>query len=64
MAITGIDGLPSTENGGNVIVSKMVMKIATRYPPTAEVMKISDHLIEELTRDPPYGAKVKCSVMG
>ena len=45
IAITGIDGLPSTENGGNVIVSKITMKLASRYPPTANVKEISEYVI-------------------
>ncbi len=60
LAITGIDGIPSTENGGNVIVSKIALKIATRLPPTGNSKETSDYVIQELSRDPPYGAKVKC----
>jgi hypothetical protein len=61
LLVTGLDGLPSCQLGGNVSHSKISMKLSIRLPPTANPKEVLDFTVKELTRDPPYNAKVYCS---
>ncbi|HET6587857.1 MAG TPA: M20 family metallopeptidase [Oleiagrimonas sp.] len=58
LAITGIDGLPSLDNAGNVLRPHTSVKLSLRLPPTLDGEKAGDFVKELLESDPPYGAKV------
>jgi len=66
MTVIGIDGLPSVSKAGNVCHPKLSLRLSIRTPPTLNCCKARDWMIKELTRDPPYNAKVKvdCSKCG
>jgi acetylornithine deacetylase/succinyl-diaminopimelate desuccinylase-like protein len=58
LAITGAAGLPSLEDGGNVMRPMTAAKLSLRLPPTVDAARTVDTLRELLTADPPYGAKI------
>ena len=58
MSITGIDGLPPIAMAGNVIRPKTGVRISMRLPPTCNPQQAHDILVEKLTKDVPYNAKV------
>ncbi len=58
LAVTGIEGLPSLPNAGNVLLPYMTAKLSLRLPPTldgATALGVVQRLLEA---DPPYGATV------
>ncbi|MCA9320332.1 MAG: M20 family metallopeptidase [Planctomycetes bacterium] len=58
LAITGADGLPKVQEGGNVLRPITTLKLSLRLPPTLDCEKAGARLKELLENDPPYGAKV------
>eukprot|EP01133_Synstelium_polycarpum_P011198 gene11198-13055_t len=62
LCVTGVDGIPSTQNAGNVLRSKTVLKLSVRLPPSQTGEKATKVLKEILERDPPYGATVSFNV--
>jgi acetylornithine deacetylase/succinyl-diaminopimelate desuccinylase-like protein len=58
LAITGIDGLPSPTDAGNVLLPSTVAKLSLRLPPTLDAAKASGIVRKLLEKDPPYGARV------
>jgi acetylornithine deacetylase/succinyl-diaminopimelate desuccinylase-like protein len=58
LAITGIDGLPTPVNAGNVLLPSTVAKLSLRLPPTLDSAKAGDIVRKLLEKDPPYGARV------
>ena len=58
LAITGIDGLPSPANAGNVLLPSTVAKLSLRLPPSLDSAKAGDIVRKLLEKDPPYGARV------
>jgi len=58
LTIVGMDGIPSTTKGGNVVHPRLTLKCSIRLPPTMEPKGCAEFVQEELTRDAPYGAKV------
>lgn len=58
MSITGADGLPPIAMAGNVVRSSTGVRISMRLPPNMDPKKAEAALIEKLTTDVPYGAKV------
>lgn len=58
LSITGMDGLPPTENAGNVTVAHVTASISIRVPPTCNVEKATQTLKKILESDPPYKANV------
>lgn len=59
LTVTGIDGLPPTERGGNVLNPSVKMKLSFRLPPLVEGQTAKKAITEALEKDPPYGAHVK-----
>ena len=57
--VIGINGLPSVQDAGNVLHPKLTLRINIRTPPTANAKEARDFAVKELSRDPPYNAKVK-----
>ena len=58
LAITGAAGLPSIEDGGNVLRPSTSLKISLRLAPTTDGETASRKLKELFEADPPYGARV------
>ena len=58
LSYTGIDGIPSLEDGGNVLRPHTSIKLSFRVGPTLNVDAASGKLTALLLKDPPYGAKV------
>lgn len=64
LSVTGIDGLPSIENAGNVLVPYLAVKLSFRVPPTSDPEKVLAALKTTLETNPPYQARVKFSEPG
>ncbi len=61
LSITGLDGLPATENAGNVTVPNVAVTLSMRLPPPCDP-KVAQKIIKNtLEKDPPFGAKVSFS---
>jgi acetylornithine deacetylase/succinyl-diaminopimelate desuccinylase-like protein len=58
LAITGIDGVPSVRDGGNVLRPFTTAKISLRLPPTCDAAAAAAALRAVLESDPPEGAMV------
>lgn len=58
VSYVGMDGIPSCQNGGNVLRPFTTMKISIRLPPTLDVEVAKKTITKLLTTDVPYGAKV------
>lgn len=62
LSITGVAGIPSIENAGNVLRPFTALKLSIRLPPTCESKQAGAALKKTLETDPPYAAKVTVSV--
>jgi acetylornithine deacetylase/succinyl-diaminopimelate desuccinylase-like protein len=58
LAITGVDGLPTLADAGNVMRPKTALMLSLRIPPTCDADAFLPELKRILERDPPYNAKV------
>lgn len=58
LSYTGLDGMPSTGDGGNVLRPFTTLKLSLRLPPTLEAKGAQDALEKILSEDPPHGAEV------
>lgn len=58
VAYTGIDGIPSTQLGGNVLRPYTTLKLSIRIPPTLNLEKARAVVLELLTKNVPYNAEV------
>ncbi|HEY0942195.1 MAG TPA: M20 family metallopeptidase [Steroidobacter sp.] len=58
LSVTGVDGIPSLPNAGNVLRPYTAFKLSFRLPPMVDPEQASAAVKETLERDPPYGAKV------
>jgi acetylornithine deacetylase/succinyl-diaminopimelate desuccinylase-like protein len=58
LSVTGVDGIPSLENAGNVLRPFTAYKLSFRLPPTVDAAAAADAVKRTLERDPPYAAKV------
>jgi acetylornithine deacetylase/succinyl-diaminopimelate desuccinylase-like protein len=58
LAVTGIGGIPSLQDAGNVLRPHTAVKLSLRVPPTLSGAKAGAFVKELLEADPPYGAKV------
>ncbi len=59
LAVTGMDGIPSVRDGGNVLRPFTKAKISLRLPPTVDATKAREAVEEALLAEPPCGAKVR-----
>jgi len=62
LAITGIDGIPSVQYGGNVLRPFTSAKLSLRLPPLVEPERAAGALARILSKDPPQGARVSVDV--
>ena len=58
LAVTGADGLPSIEAGGNVQRPFTSLKLSLRLPPLVDGASAAANLKRTLENDPPYSAHV------
>ena len=57
LTVTGIDGIPSTVEGGNVIRTDTTVKVVMKIAPTLDAAAGLDFIKTRLTTDVPFGAK-------
>ena len=62
LAVTGIAGLPSPGDAGNVLLPFTEAKLSLRLPPTVDAEGAGARLCTLLEKDPPYGAQVELSL--
>ncbi len=62
LEVTGIDGVPSLKDGGNVLRPFTTAKISLRLPPSVDPDMAGEALVRALTADPPQGAEVSVQV--
>ena len=58
LAVTGIDGLPSPTDAGNVLLPLTVAKLSLRLLPTLGAATASESIRTLLEKDPLYGARI------
>lgn len=58
LTVTGIDGIPSVENGGNVMRPFTRAKIGLRLPPDVDAQTASKEFGRIVTENPPFNADV------
>jgi acetylornithine deacetylase/succinyl-diaminopimelate desuccinylase-like protein len=58
LSYTGVEGLPSLENAGNVLRPYTAMKLSMRLPATVDGEAASQAMKETLEANPPLNAKV------
>ncbi|CAN5257659.1 M20 family metallopeptidase [soil metagenome] len=58
LATVGIDGIPTTDSGGNVLRPFTRAKFSIRLPPTVDPDRAFTAVEQVLTDNPPYGARV------
>jgi acetylornithine deacetylase/succinyl-diaminopimelate desuccinylase-like protein len=58
LAVTGIDGLPTPGNAGNVLLPYTAAKLSLRLPPTLDAEAAGGLVKRLLEADPPYGARI------
>lgn len=61
LEVIGIDGVPAVADGGNVLRPFTRVQLSFRLPPTCDVDRATNAIVERLTADPPHGAKVKAT---
>jgi len=62
LAITGIEGLPSPGNAGNVLLPFTTAKLSLRLPPTLDRARAEAIVRETLTKDAPEGAEITVDI--
>jgi len=58
LCITGATGFPPHDTAGNVLRPSTTMRMSLRLPPTLDAHKGVNDLVELVTKDPPFNAKV------
>lgn len=58
LSVVGADGLPPTDQAGNVLRPYTSLKLSLRLPPTIDAAVASQELLDRLCRDAPSGAAV------
>jgi len=59
LCVTGMSGIPSLSEAGNVLRMETNIKLSIRTPPTKNCQPVIDAMSRHLLADPPYGAKVE-----
>ena len=62
LAITGIEGLPTPANAGNVLLPFTTVKISLRLPPTLDGPKAAALMRKTLEAEAPLGAEVSFQI--
>jgi acetylornithine deacetylase/succinyl-diaminopimelate desuccinylase-like protein len=63
LSTTGAEGLPALENAGNVLRPYTTLKLSFRMPPNCDGARAAQALKAILEKDPPYQAKVTCTIL-
>jgi acetylornithine deacetylase/succinyl-diaminopimelate desuccinylase-like protein len=58
LSVTGVSGIPSMRDAGNVVRPTTSFKLSMRVPPTCNAERASERVKKLLEKDPPYGAHV------
>jgi acetylornithine deacetylase/succinyl-diaminopimelate desuccinylase-like protein len=58
LSVIAMDGYPTPETAGNVLLPYTVAKLSMRLPPTCDAEKAVAAMKQVLEADPPYGAEV------
>ena len=58
LAVTGMEGYPTPENGGNVLLPYSIFKLSLRLPPTSDGQEAVRALKKTLEENPPYNAEI------
>jgi acetylornithine deacetylase/succinyl-diaminopimelate desuccinylase-like protein len=58
LSVTGVEGMPSLQNAGNVLRPYTSFKLSVRLPPGVDPASATAAVKKALERDPPYGARV------
>jgi len=58
LSVVGADGLPPSENAGNVLRPYTQLQLSMRIPPMVDHIKAQNAIEKTLTEDPPYNARV------
>jgi len=58
LAVTGMEGYPLPENGGNVLLPYSTLKLSLRLPPTCDAETALQAVKKALEQNPPYHAEV------
>jgi acetylornithine deacetylase/succinyl-diaminopimelate desuccinylase-like protein len=58
LSVTGVDGIPTLRNAGNVLRPYTALKLSFRLPPGVDSNAAAQAVKQTLERDPPYGARV------
>lgn len=58
LSVTGVGGMPTIENAGNVLRPGTQLQLSMRTPPTVKAEDVYHELKALLESEPPYGAKV------
>ena len=64
LSIVGQDGLPSLQDGGNVLRPHISLKLSFRLPPTADSARATQIIKETLEENPPLNASVSFDADG
>ena len=59
LAVTGMDGYPAPENGGNVLLPYSTLKLSLRLPPSCDGEAALQVVKKALEENPPYQAEVR-----
>ncbi|MGH8369699.1 MAG: M20 family metallopeptidase [Gammaproteobacteria bacterium] len=59
LSVTGVDGIPTLADAGNVLRPRTAVKLSFRLPPTADARKVSAEVKRILEKTPPYKTRVK-----
>lgn len=59
LSVTGVAGLPSLAQAGNVLRPGTALQLSLRLPPTLDSARATQDLKTLLEADPPYGAHVR-----
>jgi acetylornithine deacetylase/succinyl-diaminopimelate desuccinylase-like protein len=58
LSVTGMDGIPATRDGGNVLLPFTTAKLSFRLPPSCDAEAASAAVGRAFETDPPEGAEV------
>ena len=58
LVVTGVDGMPSLQRAGNVLLPWISVRLSIRIPPGVDENQALHAVQKELLRDPPYNAQV------
>jgi len=59
LAVVGMDGYPTPQDAGNVLLPFSTTKLSLRLPPTLDARTAVQAMKQALESDPPYGATVE-----